>query len=300
MYRNFLLLVCFCTVFSMSYPGNGLAFRGPKIIVARNQILKGFPHRFDIYGSVNAKRAVVFLHGGGGEKTHAAGQLGIIDRDWIIEKNIMYVFPQGQSINDETPTTWNNHVMDSGQDDMAFLRTLAQFIRTTFNINYIVLAGLSNGGMMVNRVWCEEPEMFDTYVSISGPASKYYIAHSEECQPNPARPYMGVFGTDDTVINTKDNWDKPIWMLSHFRSSAVVNPFLISAPNGYQMKRTLRCGENSSEIIDDGNINALFACNDSIALIKVQGGEHDIPSLEEKMGLKIRDLIDEFMELNQY
>ena len=60
----------------------------------------------------------------------------------------------------------------------------------------VYVVGHSNGGMMANRVWCEDPTTFDAYVSLAGPAAQVLAS----CVPDDVRPYFGLLGEVDTVL----------------------------------------------------------------------------------------------------
>lgn len=309
---RFMLL--FLTIFIYCNSSCQAEITDPSVFVLSDEVLPGFPHEFDIYGTVTADRAVVFLHGGGGRKSYSAYQLGIkegisesdythIDEEWLSQNNILLIFPQGQSI-EAAPlsTTWSNHVMDSGADDMAFLRELASHIRTNYGVDYVAIAGHSNGGMMTNRVWCEDPSIFDAYISFAGPMAYYYVSHPEECPLQVIKPYMGMIGGNDTIIQTQDNWNDIMWEVNpNYQTAAFVNPFLINEFDAYGARRSLRCGSigGTDELrVLEGNNNAWLGCNNAMVLIKVETSDHSVESLEAASNSTLRDLMMVFIGLN--
>lgn len=276
----------------------------PAIFVLTDQTLSEFPHTFDVYGTVNADKAVIFLHGAGGRKNYSAYQLGIKDKrtiydyseineKWLFEKNILFVFPQGQAL-ESTPLlyTWSSHLMDSGQDDMAFLRLLVQHIKSTYGIERISLAGHSNGGMMTNRVWYEDQELFESYISISGPMPRDYIIDNENLETSNTKPHMSVLGTLDSVIQFKTrtgdfNTEDPEYFTDYF---------------AYKRWEEFFCNQEEDmdeQLFNEGNLDVWLSCDNSVVLILVEGGDHDIPSLEEIGGVYMRDLIYTFIELHK-
>ena len=130
---------------------------------------------------------------------------------------MLLAFPQGQSLQScqQPPCnafTWNNFVMDSGQDDVGFLSALAAELRgggvsaaapaATATAAFpalppgarLSLAGHSNGGMMANRVWCETGDaVFDAFASFEGPMPRRFdanvtrAANRETCSAHPAQ-----------------------------------------------------------------------------------------------------------------
>jgi poly(3-hydroxybutyrate) depolymerase len=168
------------------------------VVVETDQKLASAPHRFDVYRAPGAQVAVVFLHGGGGTKKQFAQQLQ--GDDWerlLIDNKALAVFPQGQAIAAAPrATTWSNHVMTSGVDDVAFLRDLVRHIAHRYGVSRFYLAGHSNGGMMAGRVFYELPALFEGYVMISGPPSARYLGLAG---PMP-RPVLCVVGDADAVL----------------------------------------------------------------------------------------------------
>lgn len=233
--------------------------------------LSGFPHAVDLYIPAGATRAVVFLHGGTGTNYLFANALGInltaspptkrsVDWTWLSKHKLMAVFPQGQALaSSPRNTTWNNRVWTSGQDDVAFLQALRTHIRVSYGINAVSIAGHSNGGMMANRMWFESPQTFDKYVAVAGPASQYFMQRSLE-----GPPYQAIIGDQDTVIRTAD-FDAPTW------TTAGSGPALVDA---------VVMGESF-------NVKG--------GLIRAVGAGHDIASIEQSLGTRVRDLIMAFV-----
>ncbi len=210
------LIMCGCSSESKSENVVG-ATAG--VIVEPDQTLPTAPQGFDIYRATNANKAIIFLHGGGADKHHAAYQFGInlndVDADYsavneevLLANRALAVFPQGQAIPAAPEAyTWNNYVTDSGQDDMAFIRELVASISSRYNITRFYIVGHSTGGMMVNRIWCEAPELFDGYIAIGGPPSQRFLEPSTQCSPAEAKPYLGIVRSADAVLGVRDNWE---------------------------------------------------------------------------------------------
>lgn len=275
----------------------------------------GFPNvAVNIYVPAGgATRAIVALHGGGGNNTAIAYQLGLnssnsettpntINWDWLHANKVIMVFPQGQHIESNTgATTWNNYAMDSGQDDKAFLIALAAKIRSDYGVQNITLMGHSMGGVMTNRMWCESNGTFDFYVSLAGPASQTFET-SASCSPgaNP-KPYMGVIGDSDPVMETKGNWDQPIWTINRLlvgitqlSGPAWVNDQVINEQVQQQVRATAMCGEtvSASPNMTDTSVDTWFNCKNRLTLMRVHGAGHGVagtapdgtPSLSTQLG----------------
>jgi len=157
----------------------------PSVSIRANQTLPGYPHAIDMYIPSNAQAAVIFLHGGGGKKEGFEADLGLksdsgtttytltsAGQDWLLNEKVMAVFPQGQTLSGYNGWTWNNYVMVSGQNDVAFLQALVASLKADASlpaVSKFYLVGHSNGGMMANRMWCESPTTFDAYGALAGP-----------------------------------------------------------------------------------------------------------------------------------
>jgi poly(3-hydroxybutyrate) depolymerase len=193
----------------------------------------GYPHAVNVYRTAGATRAIVLLHGGGGDLNAVAYQVGLnssatqtsdatINWAWLDANKVTLVVPQGQHIaSNPGATTWSNHAMTSGQDDAAFLQALAAKVRSDYGLADITLMGHSMGGVMTNRMWCESNATFNRYVSLAGPASSSYNQAATPCAPgSAAAPYLGIIGDSDSVMQTSGAWEAATW---------TVNPVLVAS-----------------------------------------------------------------------
>ena len=119
--------------------------------------------------------------------------------------------------------------MNSGQDDVAFLRALAGYIQESYHPSKLYLSGHSNGGMMTNRMWCETGnQVFDAFIAFDGPASGLYNPNPQagdsekslQCSvplegTSIAPPFLSVLALKDSVVgNTPEkNMDKTLWTI---------------------------------------------------------------------------------------
>lgn len=186
--------------------------------VYNNLTFGSYPHKVDIILPPNKDqntRALVMIHGGGGNKENFAFSLGFrkteagtysLDpdsvngylEDFLIQHNVALIFAQGQSIPQKPDSfTWSNLIMTSGQNDVAFLNLLAQELRTTYHFSRVYLAGHSMGGSMTNRMWCQSPQSFDGYGSIAGPLSTQLYT---SCNPSVKKPYIHIAALNDRII----------------------------------------------------------------------------------------------------
>jgi polyhydroxybutyrate depolymerase len=310
--------------------------------------LAGFPHPIDIYLPSNATRAVVFLHGGGGTKEGgAANEIGIAlepvapataptpDASWLVASHTAFILPQGQAITaGSLARTWSNHVMASGTDDVAFLTALAAALgggrldTRVPSLPRVYLAGHSNGGMMANRMWCEQPGAFDAYASLAGPASVQLDVGpgdgadpqqgAHPCRPAVARPYLGIVGAADTVIQTDRAWDAATWAindcLQRGNPDSFVDPRLVPELAFHTRVRVPAvCGGVVAAPVTsaDGALVTWSDCSGAVRLTRINGADHCVSagtlpcvngrdfgrcanSMDAVTGLRMRDAILDF------
>ncbi len=192
-----------------------------------------WPHKVDIYRPIRAPlRAIVCLHGAGGNKANFARALRVLfttpptvdSANWALMDSgrALCVFVQGQActtanatsnawnpngvntVSASYPTgvaTWSNGHMWSGSDDKSFLQDLRTYILGTFgSVLACHLVGHSNGGMMVKRMLRESP-IYSHHATISGPTPGVY--DSVAFAPSTPRPLWCQVGRLDDVLGIK-------------------------------------------------------------------------------------------------
>lgn len=287
----------------------------PSVSIKANQKIDGFLNGIDMYVPSNAEVAVIFLHGGGGHKESFAYELGIKNDPgsvssatsaagdaWLISKKVLAIFPQGQSQPGYNAWTWSNYVMDSGQDDVAFLQALATAIRTNPAlpaISKIYLVGHSNGGMMANRIWCESPATFDGYGALAGPPSVHLgpdlpaSGANHPCRPGSVKPYIGVVGDSDQVLRSTGNMGDKSWILNpvlHTNSVSWVDalPAVLNEQIFHARRVVMRCAGAPAAPTVSGQITTYSDCDDSVRSVviaqavvngRATGGDHCLRNL---------------------
>lgn len=287
---------------------------GSSLVTAKDLKVPGHSQPFDVYFPTNAKRVVVFLHGGLGKKEISPNQIGVTvdgtpDAAWLASKETAFVFPQGSAISSApAATTWSNYVMTSGQDDVAFLSALADAVRAGTlapmipAIARVYVAGHSNGGMMANRLWCEASTRFDGFAAFAGPASESLRAGaSAPCAPSAAKPYLGVIGSADETIQTTGNWANPIWTVDPKLTSgpSFVDPDVVNEETFHREVRVPKvCAAAATAPVDAGTTTTWSDCADKVRLVRVNGADHCLKStaacassLEGTLGKPLRDLL---------
>jgi polyhydroxybutyrate depolymerase len=278
----------------------------------------GYPHAVDVYATAGATRAIVLLHGGGGNKSAIAWQVGLnaapdttsvatINWAWLDANKVMLVVPQGQHLASEpNATTWSNYAMDSGQDDKAFLQALAARIRGEYGVAHVTLMGHSMGGVMTNRMWCESAATFDAYVSLAGPASSEFDQAATPCAPGAAaRPYLGIIGDSDEIMQTAGAWEADAWTVNPVWVQASATAWRNDVVRGefrqQQARTALMCNASlaSTAFVNAGNVDTWTSCAGRLVLERVLGAEHAVSSLDARMdassGLAVMDATMAFL-----
>lgn len=280
------------------------------------QRIAGYPHDIDLYIPAGATRAIVFLHGGTGRNFSIAYQLGIntngtaasplaptastVDWAWLRANKVIAVFPQGQvAPRTADATTWSNWAMNSGQDDVAFLRALASYLRSSFAITKLGLSGHSMGGTMTNRMWCESPTTFDAYVAIAGPASAHFLDAATPCRPTTVQPYMSIIGSDDNVMRDQD-WTAQRWTILPLLSESpgFINPDVWGEWDHLAERVQQRCG-GAAPALDakttTDSTEIWSACSGSIVQWRILGADHGINGMESIRKKRMVDAVASFV-----
>ena len=260
----------------------------------------GYPHSVVVYRPASASRAIVVLHGGGGSTDGIAYQMGLkttpdaaptqdtVNWSALNSAGVIAVFPQGQAASaGSNARTWSNYAMTSGQDDLGFLKALSAALRTRYGLSNVALAGHSMGGAMVNRVRCEAPDSFQSYVSISGPASAHFQA-AGSCAAGAQARYAGLFGSADIVI--PGEWTAATWniniVVQALNTSAFVNPAMVGEWQSFLNRAQLMCGETPSLAAktSSGAASTWTACGGKLQEQLADGAGHGIDSIASMIG----------------
>jgi poly(3-hydroxybutyrate) depolymerase len=134
--------------------------------------------------------------------------------------------------------------------------------------------------MMVNRVWCESPNTFDGYVTFAGPPAPALSG----CAPSTIKPYMGLVGDSDEVLQTSGNmaaaqWTiKPILVASEPSAWVAMSPKVLNEKVFFSTRVHTACGETVGSGTVSGSITTWSNCSNSIKLQVISGGDHCIGS----------------------
>lgn len=263
----------------------------------------GLTRTFRVYAPVGLKKPVplvMVLHGGGGsggnmEWLTQRGFNRIADRDGAV-----IVYPDGIS------KGWNDGRSDMKTkavaeqiDDVGFLRALAHALAAMFPIDpkRIYVTGISNGGMMSNRLACDAADVFAAAAPVAGDLS---VDVAPRCKP--ARPVSiaSFNGTDDPVVPWGGGQVKVLWA----KRGAV-----ISAQETLEEWRKLdRCGEQrDGAVVDSVREDATSIVEHSsscaegteVRLYEIRGGGHTWPGGEAYLGERLVGRVSREIDANE-
>ncbi len=173
---------------------------------------------------------------------------------------------------------WNDGRLESGSsaDDIAFIQNIITYYKEK-GANEIYVVGMSNGGVMAQRVACELSDEIDGIMAVSATQTTYL---EENCTNNttPIKSLF-IFGDNDTVF--LDNKD-------------IVNPIFTSQTRGthigieetinYWLNRngclSILSDVSTLDNIDDQtsiNIKEGTNCNQAVSYYEVINGGHRWP-----------------------
>ncbi len=231
---------------------------------------------------------VMVLHGGGGRgKDGVAGQAQLasyVDGDWPF----IAVYPE--SLDQQ----WNDGRAETSgfANDVGFLQMLARALVKKWNADpdKIFVAGISNGGMITQRLMCDAAETFAAGVSISAGMPADYVS---KCHPSRPVSITLMHGTADPLMP---------WAGGEITSSKSkgVGGTVLSAEDTFAFwVKNAGCGARDiAKALPDTNpsdgttviVHHYGPCaeNTNVNLYEIAGGGHTWPGGTQAKGLRKR------------
>jgi polyhydroxybutyrate depolymerase len=142
---------------------------------------------------------VMDFHGGGG---NAKTQINTSNFEPLADqKEFIVVYPNGDGLLGDKLLTWNGgaccgYAVKNHIDDVGFVRAVIADIEASYRIDpkRIYATGLSNGGIMSQRLACDASDVFAAIGPVSG------TLNDPECQPKEPVSVIEFHGTADQHI----------------------------------------------------------------------------------------------------
>jgi len=192
--------------------------------------------------------------------------MNYVDRDKFIA-----VFPDGKDGH------WNDgrSTMSSGPDDVSFLRELISTIveRSAGDPARVFIAGISNGGMMAQRMACDAA---DVVTAIGAVAANMPADLVERCRPSRPVPVVLFNGTGDQIMP---------WPGGSIKTSKAFNTpggEVMSATGTFDFwSRQDGCGEKTTDTLPGTHVNRYTSkgCRSAanVSLYAIENGGHNWP-----------------------
>ena len=145
------------------------------------------------YNEKKPSPLIVVLHGGHGDAGKTADTTGF--KPVADEEGFLVLYPEAvdKHWNDGRKTTASN------TDDVAFIGVLIDHVakQRHIDIQRVYVTGLSNGGMMTQRLACESPQRFAAFASV---IANLPVSMKAVCKPGQPVAIMLINGTDDPLM----------------------------------------------------------------------------------------------------
>ena len=148
------------------------------------------------YDGSSKTPVVIFIHGSGGD-IRSASRDGL--DTYSDELGFILVTPVAtNALEGPLGSRWNGGEWSGGQccgsaDDVGFISRMIGELQQNFTVDEkrIYVTGISNGGLMTNRLACELSDKIAAVAVVAPPAI------TESCSPSRPVPVMIIYGTED-------------------------------------------------------------------------------------------------------
>lgn len=204
---------------------------------------------------------LIILHGNGG---NPQGMANVAETsDLVGTRGVIAVLPSARD------QQWSENPSDPrGVDDVGFIAGVVAALKQTTQVDdqRIYLAGFSNGGAMVQRYACADPDGFAGYGVVSAVLRPAVAAN---CITSPARPIAYMLGTEDPIVAYGG--------VNGVSSAASSTAFWVSAQNcGQQQQESLPDSSNDGTATQLSRYRGCTAGSE-VRLYSIQGGGHAWP-----------------------
>lgn len=143
---------------------------------------------------------LIMLHGGGDSDPKKIAELTKAHQ-YSESKRMIVVYPKGSSSKGKTGLNWNDGRAESRKlpNDVKFMEQLRlKFIRQNkVDAKRVFVAGVSNGGMMTQRLYCQRPTLFRGFASVIANMADDLIGR---CQKQTPANLLYMIATEDGIM----------------------------------------------------------------------------------------------------
>jgi len=198
------------------------------------------------YDAAHPAPMVMAFHGGGGNMDFEAD-----DSHYGLESasdahGFIAVFPNGVGALGGRLATWNagkccGMARDQGVDDVAFVRAVAADVETkaAIDMRRVYATGMSNGGMLVQRLACEAADVFRAVAPVAG------TDNTRDCHPARPVPIIEFHARDDDHVLFDGGAGKDA-----FRNRSAVTEFTSVPETISRWVRRNRCNVAARRVLD--------------------------------------------------
>jgi polyhydroxybutyrate depolymerase len=198
------------------------------------------------------------------------------------ERGFIVVYGQGLSFGLIDAAVWNagaccGRAVDEKEnvDDVGYVRSVLAYVQERYHVNSdrVYMTGMSNGGMLVQRLACEATNLFAGAASVSG------TMVIDTCTPNAYIPMLIIHGTEDKNVPYEGgvgsiaiNPTSHISIMKEFSDWGLRN----------QCSGSPKVVSIATTDLDGKSVDSLSYenCTKPVTLYRVNGGEHEWPGAE--------------------
>ncbi|MDD4955674.1 MAG: PHB depolymerase family esterase [Candidatus Omnitrophica bacterium] len=255
------------------------------------------------YDSKKAYPVVIYIHGGGGDMRAAY----IDGLDKAADKlDFILVAPQGTGKLKlgHLRGVWNGGKWETGEccgfaDDVGFISKMIDELKAKYNVDskMIYATGISNGGLMTNRIGCELSDKIAAIAPVAGAAVE------SSCNPGRPMPVMDIHGTLDPA-NPSDG-SEPRGIFAKDSNSPFAMPYKRMTP--YKVADAWRnidkCSAKQTVTYEKGGAKCVSynecAEGSEVVLCIVEGMGHTYPGGAQYLTEKIVGPVSRDISFNQ-
>ena len=227
---------------------------------------------FFIPDSLDTKKRILLLalHGGGGD---AKGMANVSGFNQLAQKHgFMVGYPQGFD------KRWSDGRTTSarGIDDISFFQEIIDMVKKNKIAKKVYIVGISNGGLMAQRIACELSASIDGVATVAATMAKNTL---ESCFPSHSIPVLRIHGNKDKFIPFQGG-EMPFGMKGKVASHQELDNLWSRVNNCNGDWKITRISNRNN----DGTTSQVKSksCEKKVEMIEIKNGGHTWPGSSVK------------------